>query len=69
MPVLDGWSTIVELRTSGCDTPVVMMSGHATESEALRAGAAALLTKPFDHADLTNIVARWANPLRDAAAG
>ena len=46
-----------------------MMSGHATESEALRAGAMALLPKPFDHADLANIVARWAIPLRDAAAG
>lgn len=69
IPVLDGWFTIVELRASDCDTPVVMMSGHATEFEALRASATALLPQPFDHADLANIVARWAVLLRDAAAG
>ena len=69
MPVMDGWSTITELRARGYTTPVVMMSGHATEDEALRYGAEALLQKPFDHARLVDAVARWAKPALDAAAG
>lgn len=69
MPVLDGWGTIRELRERGCSTPVVMMSGHAIESEALRCGAEALLAKPFDHARLVDAVTRWARPRFDAAAG
>lgn len=69
MPVLDGWSTIRELRARGCSTPVVMMSGHAVESDALQSGAAALLAKPFDHTRLVDAVARWATPRFDAAAG
>lgn len=69
MPVLDGWSTIRELRERGCRTPVVMMSGHAVESDVLRCGAEALLAKPFDHARLVDAVAQWAQPRFDAAAG
>lgn len=69
MPVLDGWSTIEGLRARGCDTPIVMMSGHATESEALWGGAEALLAKPFDHARLVDAVSRWATPTFDVAAG
>ncbi len=69
MPVLDGWSTIRELHARGCNTPVVMMSGHATEAEALRDGAQALLAKPFNQALLVDAISRWATPMRDAAAG
>lgn len=69
MPVMDGWNTIQELRARGCTTPVVMMSGHATEEDALRHGAEALLSKPFDHGRLMEAVARWAIPSFDAAVG
>ena len=69
MPVLDGWSTIRELRARGCNAPIVMMSGHATEAEALRNGVQALIAKPFDQALLVDVVSRWATPMRDAAAG
>ena len=69
MPVMDGWSTISELRARGYLTPVVMMSGHANEDEVLKHGAKALLPKPFDHARLVDAVSRWASPALDAAAG
>lgn len=69
MPVMDGWSTIAELRARGCNTPVLMMSGHATEAEAIERGAEALLTKPFDHALLVDAVTRWAVRPEDRAAG
>lgn len=69
MPVLDGWAMIRELRARGDATPVVMMSAHATESEAIKGGAKALLAKPFDRALLVDTVSRWAAPALDAAAG
>ncbi len=69
MPVMDGWSTIRELRSRGCATPVVMMSGQATEAEAVGHGAVALLAKPFDHYRLVETVSRWAQPEQDIAAG
>ena len=69
MPVMDGWSTISELRARGYLTPVVMMSGRANEDEVLQHGAKALLPKPFDHAGLVDVVSRWASPTLDAATG
>ena len=69
MPVMDGWSTIAELRARGCNTPLLMMSGHATEAEAIQHGAQALLPKPFDHALLVEAEARWAVRSEDRAAG
>lgn len=56
MPVLDGWATIRELHARGCRTPIVVMSGHATESEVPPGRVAGFLTKPFDHAHLVDVV-------------
>jgi len=69
MPGMDGWTALATLRERGCDTPVVMMSGYATEAEALHRGAAGFLSKPFDHARLVEAVSRWATPAFGAAAG
>lgn len=62
MPVLDGWSAVQRLRAIGCETPILMMSGHATEQEALQHGASAFIAKPFDRAGLVEVVKRWAAP-------
>jgi len=54
MPRMDGLTFIRELRTAGCETPVIMMTAYATVStavEAMKLGAYDYLPKPFE-ADL-----------------
>lgn len=69
MPGMDGWTVLSRLRERGCTAPVIMMSGYATEAEALHRGAEAFLGKPFDHARLVAAVERWATPAFGSAAG
>lgn len=50
MPGLDGLSLIREARRLRADLPVIIVTGHSTESsaiEALNLGVAGYLTKPF----------------------
>jgi CheY-like chemotaxis protein len=51
MPAMGGLSLFQELRRMGWQTPVILLTGHATgeELDALRAqGVSACLTKPPD---------------------
>ncbi len=51
MPRMDGISLIREIRASGCETPIIMMTAYATVStavEAMKLGAFDYLQKPFD---------------------
>ena len=49
MPGIDGLEVLHRLHVAHESTPVVMMSGHGLKrSEAMCAGAAAFLEKPFD---------------------
>ena len=55
MPGKDGLSLLADLRASGCEWPVIMMTGHSEVRAAVRAmklGAIEFLEKPFEEADL-----------------
>lgn len=53
LPGMCGWTTIRALRETGCDSPVVAISGRRLRtSEALARGAAAALEKPVSPAKL-----------------
>ena len=61
MPGMDGVSLIAAMRTTQCDQPVVVITGHADVPlavEAMKAGAAEFLEKPFDSAKLIGAVRR-----------
>lgn len=51
MPELDGIGTLAALRDSGCDVPVVILTGHGALDDALagvRLGIVDFLAKPID---------------------
>ncbi|MGD2107904.1 MAG: sigma-54 dependent transcriptional regulator [Phycisphaerae bacterium] len=51
MPRMDGLTLIREIRSSGCDTPIIMMTAFATVAtavEAMKLGAFDYIQKPFD---------------------
>jgi FixJ family two-component response regulator len=55
LPGLSGTELQAELRAGGYQTPVIFITGFPepqTRKEALDAGAAAFLAKPFEQADL-----------------
>ena len=55
MPGISGIEVLQRLRTSGLDTPVIMMTAHGNESlvvECMKAGAADYVAKPFDMDDM-----------------
>src|SRR5262245_61097951 len=59
MPGLDGMSLLAEARRRRPDLPSIMTTGHATVDlavEAMRAGAANFITKPFELDDLEQAV-------------
>ena len=56
MPRRDGLETLREMRTSGRQQPVIMLSGAATTNnvvQAIKAGATNFLAKPISHEDLS----------------
>jgi len=56
MPVMDGLTTIRELRRSGSTIPVLVLTAHGavdTAVEATRLGASGYLQKPFDVREVT----------------
>jgi len=59
MPVLDGWETLKQLRASGSNRPVIIISADKKEGlneKALHAGAAGYLQKPFDDQALVGLI-------------
>jgi two-component system, NtrC family, response regulator HydG len=51
MPRMDGLALIREVRGSGCDTPIIVMTAYATVStavEAMKLGAIDYIQKPFE---------------------
>lgn len=61
MPKMDGMSVIRELRSSGCDVPIVMMTAFATVStavEAMKLGAFDYIQKPFEVDTVSVVVER-----------
>jgi CheY-like chemotaxis protein len=52
MPVLDGWGTFRRLRSTGCDTPVLLVSAHGVNAAQRELDADDALAKPFDIAEL-----------------
>jgi DNA-binding NtrC family response regulator len=61
MPGSDGMQLLRWARSSHPDTPVVMVTAHGTVDvavEAMRAGAYDFITKPFDDAELRDIVGK-----------
>lgn len=69
MPILDGFDVLRYVQESHRAVPVVLMTAYgspALESEALRRGAFAYLSKPFTLAQLEQILAR-ALPLKEGS--
>jgi two-component system response regulator AtoC len=55
MPRRDGFETLHEMRNTGRNQPVIMLSGAATTTnvvQAIKAGATDFLAKPISHEDL-----------------
>jgi len=62
MPILEGSDVLQEVRAHHPRTPVIIVSGAPdAKVRAARAGASALLTKPFDVAELLGAVAEVAS--------
>jgi two-component system nitrogen regulation response regulator GlnG len=61
MPELSGVDLLTELRRRRPDLPIVLMTGGSPEPErtakALELGAAAIVYKPYTHAELRDAVA------------
>ncbi|MBI4511909.1 MAG: sigma-54-dependent Fis family transcriptional regulator [Deltaproteobacteria bacterium] len=59
MPGMDGLQLLAQARRRRPELPVVLITGHGTISlavEAMRAGAANFLTKPFDLQELEEVI-------------
>src|SRR5262249_8263091 len=59
MPGMDGMALLAEARRRRPDLPVIMLTGHATVDlavQAMRAGAANFIEKPFEIDDLEQAV-------------
>jgi two-component system nitrogen regulation response regulator GlnG len=63
LPDVSDLSLLVELRAARPDAPILMMTAHGTadhEAEAMRLGARAFISKPFDVRDVVRqIGAIW----------
>ena len=64
MPVMDGWEFMTELRANPAwrDIPVVIITAvyDMSRADSLN-GASAIITKPFDIDQLSDVVRRYAN--------
>jgi len=68
MPILDGESTLQEMRARGWSVPVIIASAaNHLPARARRSGASAWIQKPFDVADLEEALARALPEDRGAA--
>lgn len=74
MPGMDGLAVLKELRRRWPDLPVIMMTAHATVKtavDAIKAGAADYVMKPFDLEELRRVIGKAApagaeSPVRPA---
>ncbi len=69
MPEMDGYETTRQIRLreagSGRHIPIVALTAHAfghDRERCMSAGMDDYLSKPYDRADLTNILKRWLDP-------
>jgi CheY-like chemotaxis protein len=64
MPKGDGVYLLDKVAPRPESPPVILMTGYSdlTEAEALKRGAKALITKPFDFVGLVKYVAKYARP-------
>jgi len=61
LPGRSGVDLQARLRATGCDLPIVFLTGHGTipmTVQAMRAGAVEFLTKPFSAEDLLHAIQR-----------
>lgn len=61
MPEMSGIEVLSILRREGCNTPFILMSGHANEAERMEArkvGATGFLSKPFLPQELLALLSR-----------
>ncbi len=61
MPRMDGLTLIREIRSAGCDTPIIMMTAYATVAtavEAMKLGAFDYMQKPFEADTVVVLVER-----------
>lgn len=73
MPVLDGWGAAERLKAEPRtrDVPIIFLSARTQDSDLARGrelGAAAYVTKPFDVADLAELVHELVDPEGTARA-
>ena len=70
MPGMDGMTLLERIATAAPDLPVVMLTAHGTVPlavEAMRAGAADFLLKPFDRDELLFVLDKVLRATRQAA--
>lgn len=73
MPVMDGWAAAERLKAEDRtkDVPIVFLTARTQDSDLARGralGAAAYVTKPFDVADIADLVHELVDPEGTAAA-
>ncbi|MBJ6762626.1 sigma-54-dependent Fis family transcriptional regulator [Myxococcaceae bacterium JPH2] len=63
MPKVGGMEVLASVRAANSDVPVIIITAHGTVDsavEAIKAGAFDYITKPFDQAELSSVVAKAA---------
>ena len=72
MPGLDGLSLFEEIMSLGKDLPVILMTAHGTIQDAVEAtqrGVFGFLTKPIDHTELRDLLAKAVSQSQGSQAG
>jgi len=64
MPQMDGWALVKEIRSRGCDIPIIIISAFGTDEQAdqiMAAGANMVLEKPFEQEQLIETIEKLLN--------
>ncbi|MBK9292834.1 MAG: PAS domain S-box protein [Oligoflexia bacterium] len=62
MPIMDGYSTVAELRKNGFKTPIIALTAHALREERMRSLASGFdehISKPIDRNTLVESIAQF----------